>query len=160
MCYYKGDLEGDDNLSKNFLVKHSIIVTCISNDLKHDAFAVRSFEEKALCVLNINRKTQNLNNYIIKFSDGEACQYEGKNSFSHLSKAINNVSHNFFETLHGKSPLHCLGAVVKTHITMLWSLARLWLRMLMTPTSSVKKKSLNMELRPSAKMINTSKRDI
>ena len=61
--YYKENLQGDGNISKNFLVKHSIIV--ISNDLKHDAFAVRSFEEKALGILNINRKIQDFKNILL-----------------------------------------------------------------------------------------------
>ena len=107
MCYYKGKIEVE-NSDEDFLVKHSIIA--ISNDTKHDAFAVKSFEKNVYEVLNTEI---NHINRIIKFSDGAACQYKGKNTFAHLSKDEYNITHNYFETSHGKSPCDGLGAVVK-----------------------------------------------
>lgn len=73
MCYYKGKSEIENGDEENFLVKHSVIA--ISNDTKHDAFAVQRFEKEVLEVLDT--EMDNINQ-IIKFSDGATCQYKGK----------------------------------------------------------------------------------
>lgn len=110
MCYYREKVKNENEM----LVEHSIIA--ISNDPKHDAFAVKVYEKKALELLN-NEMGQI--DHIFKFSDGAACQYKGKNTFAHLSKDEKTVTHNYFETSHGKSPCDGLGAVVKILATML-----------------------------------------
>jgi hypothetical protein len=108
MIYYvqQGSDNGDDNVKT--LVKHQVIA--ISNDVKHDAFAVKVFEKKVIEVLEEDNVQVT---ELIKFSDGAAPQYKGKNSFAHLSKEQVKSSHSYFETSHGKSPCDGLGAVVK-----------------------------------------------
>ena len=114
MRYYlekqEESLEDQNNNTKETfkLVKHSIVV--ISNDTRHDAHAVRIYEEKALEVLKKEFEITE----IIKFSDGCAAQYKGKNSFAHLSQSDIKTSRNYFETSQGKSPCDGLGAVIKS----------------------------------------------
>lgn len=77
MCYYienSAQKQSEEELEKLF--KHLVIV--VSNDVKHDAFAVKVYENKALDLL----KNEGLKIYVIeKFSDGAAAQYKGKTHF-------------------------------------------------------------------------------
>lgn len=94
------------------LVKHSI--TGISNSKKHDSFAVKVFEEKAVALLEKSGKTFSA---IHQWTDGCAAQYKCKAAFARLTHRIPPefpiVNRNFFETSHGKSVCDGLGAVVK-----------------------------------------------
>ena len=57
--------------------QHSVIV--VRNDVKHDEFAVKVYENKALDLL----KNEGLKIDVIeKFSDGAAAQYKGKKQIS------------------------------------------------------------------------------
>ena len=98
MCYYRESRQTEKETLENVIVKHSVIA--ISNDTRHGVFAVKAFEARALEILSKERSNINL---LIKFSDGAACQYKGKNSFAHLSKDPKQIIHNYFETSHGKS---------------------------------------------------------
>ena len=116
MCYYtenasninedKDETEKDDTETKQ-LVKHSVIV--ISNDMKHDAFAVKEFEKETIDLL----KKETQVNKVVKFSDGCASQYKGKIAFAQLSESEKPIMRNYFETSNGKSPCDRLGAIVK-----------------------------------------------
>lgn len=86
MCYYIEDsaqkqseeeIEEGSQEEVEKLVKHSVIV--VSNDVKHDAFAVKVYENKALDLL----KNEGLKIDVIeKFSDGAAAQYKEKKHIS------------------------------------------------------------------------------
>jgi hypothetical protein len=108
MCYYKENRTDETGEEECLLVKHSVVV--ISDDIKHDAFAVKAYEKHVMEILN--GQIVNIEQ-VIKFSDGAACQYKGKNTFAYLSKETLKVTHNYFETSHGKSPCDGLGAVIK-----------------------------------------------
>lgn len=109
MCYYLEKAVNQESLEEEEkLVKHPIIV--ISNDVQHNAFAVKVFEDKAFKLL----RDEGLKiNHVDKFSDGAAAQYKGKNTFLHTSLSDIKTQHHYFETSHGKSPCDGLGAVVK-----------------------------------------------
>ena len=67
------EIEEESQEEVKKLVKHS--VTVVSNDVKHDAFAVKVYANKALDLL----KNEGLKIDVIeKFSDGAAAQYNGK----------------------------------------------------------------------------------
>lgn len=82
MCYYiensaqkqsEEEIEEESQEEVEKLVKHSVIV--VRNDVKHDAFAVKMYENKALDLL----KNEGLKIDVIeKFSDGAAAQYKEK----------------------------------------------------------------------------------
>lgn len=111
MTYYTEkhtDDTNDTNTSETLLVKHPVIA--FSNDTKHDSFAVKQFEKAIMSLLQDEGKEIR---EVIKFYDGAACQYKGKNSFANLSVEPIKTIHNYFETSHGKSPCDGLGAVAK-----------------------------------------------
>lgn len=93
-----------------FLVKHSLIV--ISDDMTHDAFAVKVFEDEALKILA--SEIPDLKK-VHEWTDGCAAQYKAKNSFYILSQRGTSpvITRDYFETSHGKGVCDGLGAVVK-----------------------------------------------
>lgn len=101
MMYYYKDADKK-------LVKHALIA--ISDDLRHDASAVKHFEQAA--VDHLSEQGMQIKSLHI-WSDGCAAQYKGKNAFFDLTEQKIPVTHNFFVTSHGKSVCDGLGAVVK-----------------------------------------------
>ncbi len=89
------------------LMKHAVIM--ISDDLKHDSFAVKVFEERCFEILN----TLGSFSKIHEWSDGCGVQYKAKTAFTILSKRGLNVTRHYFETSHGKNVCDGLGAIVK-----------------------------------------------
>lgn len=93
------------------LVKHAIIA--ISDDLSHDSYAVKAFEDlafqKVLEEVPINM--------VHEWSDGCAVQDKAKTAFSILAERATTgnikVRRNFFEISHGKSVCDGLGAIIK-----------------------------------------------
>ena len=96
------------------LVTHSVVV--ISDDLKHDAFAVDSFIRKVHSFFyekNLKFKRS------IEWSDGCAAQYKSKLPFYLLQRRGSNglpVSRHYFGSRHGKNPSDGESAVVKSAV--------------------------------------------
>jgi hypothetical protein len=92
MCYYiensaqkqsEEEIEEESQEEVEKLVKHSVIV--VSNDVKHDAFAVKVYANKALDLLKnegLKIDVNKGNKKIEKFSDGAAAQYKEKKHIS------------------------------------------------------------------------------
>ena len=93
------------------LQKEGIIA--ITEDTKHDSFAVSTFEKVALD--HLQKKTQVTR--LHEWTDGCAGQYKGATAFANISLFPNDfgipVVRNFFETSHGKSPCDGIGGTVK-----------------------------------------------
>lgn len=79
------------------LVKEELMI--ISDDLKHDGFAVNTFIEKALEHL---AEREVVVNRIVMFSDNCGPQYKSCKVFETLSKANIPVMRNYFGASHGK----------------------------------------------------------
>ena len=99
MLYYKqdGELKQDGYIA-------------ITDDLKHDAHAVASFEKEAIS--NVCSQGVDIKN-IHQWTDGCAAQYKGCHSFAEISQADSKhgckITWNYFETSHGKGPCDGLG---------------------------------------------------
>ena len=73
----------------------------ISDDLSHDKFAVKKFEELSLQFL----KPKGINpKYIVMFSDNCKSQYKGRGTFQFHSLSEIPIMHMFFGARHGKGP--------------------------------------------------------
>ena len=73
----------------------------ISDDLSHDKYAVKKFEELSLQFL----KSKGINpKYIVVFSDNCKSQYKGRGTFQFHSQSEVPVMHMFFCARHGKGP--------------------------------------------------------
>ena len=72
----------------------------ISDDLKHDGYAVNAFIEKGLCHL---REKKIPIKHIVMFSDNCAMQYKSCKVFDMLSKMKIPVIRNFLCAKHGKA---------------------------------------------------------
>ncbi|CAC5417855.1 unnamed protein product [Mytilus coruscus] len=140
MCYYLEKAVNQESLEEEEkLVKHPIIV--ISNDLQHNAFALKVFEDKAFeLIRNEGSKIAQVD----KFSDGAAAQYKGKNTFLHTSLSDIITQRHYFETSHGKSPCDGLGALSKMCVGMQLKVARLSLLMPKTCSSTVRKRTRSL----------------
>ncbi|ESO85587.1 hypothetical protein LOTGIDRAFT_155075 [Lottia gigantea] len=95
-------------------------INIISDDMQHDAHAVRCFVETAVCHL-INVRGLNPQR-LIKFSDGCSSQYKSKTPFVDLSFAAEDleipiVEHHYFGSRHGKNQCDGEGGVVKNAAT-------------------------------------------
>ena len=91
-------------------------VCAISNDLKHDATAVKEFFSALF--LHINIMYPNINKVHV-WSDGCSAQYKSKLPFYHISQAFDSnyeVVWNFFGSRHGKSAADGEAAVIKTFL--------------------------------------------
>ena len=73
----------------------------ISDDLKHDKFAVREFEKRSLEKL---KEKGFVPNQIIQFCDNCAGQYKSKGPFQFISEAGIPTLRMFFGARHGKGP--------------------------------------------------------
>ena len=73
----------------------------VSDDLNHDKFAVRKFEELSLQHLKSKGVTPR---FIIIFSDNCKRQYKGKGTFQFHSESHVPLGHMFFGARHGKGP--------------------------------------------------------
>ena len=107
MLYYKqnGELQKDGYIA-------------ITDDLKHDARAVATFEKEAIC--HVRDRGVDIKK-IHQWTDGCAAQYKGCNSFAEISQADSkhgcSVTRNYFETSHGKGPCDGLGGIVKRKVS-------------------------------------------
>ena len=82
----------------------------ISDDLRHDSYAVKGFEDKAFDVL----RKQNDIKVIHEWTDGCGVQYKAKTAFAIVSSRCDpDVMRNYFETSHGKNVCDGLGAITK-----------------------------------------------
>ena len=105
VAYYKERMENEEPL-----VKPAIIG--ITDDHQKGALRVKMFEKEAITIIE-REKGKNLRT-VHEFKGGCASQYKGKISFFDISKQKEpDVTHNVFETSHGKSVCDGLGAVVK-----------------------------------------------
>jgi hypothetical protein len=95
------------------LVEESMV--CISDDLKHDGFAVKAFVAATNKHLKETRGLQITKE--VQFTDGCGVQYKSKKPFYDISQSHKENDHiverNYFGTRHGKGPADRLAAVVK-----------------------------------------------
>lgn len=92
-------------------------VVLISDDLKHDHYAVRCFEQTTLQHL---RSVRGLNiEHVVEWSDGCSSQYKSRGPFSSIAASIEDLNatleRNYFGSRHGKGPSDGESAVVKHH---------------------------------------------
>ena len=81
------------------LVTHEIC--CISDDLKHDAFAVRAYEQEAIKML----KADGLNiQKLYEWSDNCALEFKSKLPFELLSRMNVQINRSYWGENHGKGP--------------------------------------------------------
>ena len=110
VCYYKHKCVDHQ---KEILARHEIVM--ISDDLRHDTYAVREFEKKALQVL---KQDGVIVRAVIEFTDGSASQYKSRKTFEDISKSSIDldvsVKRAFFGSRHGKGPSDAVTAVVKS----------------------------------------------
>ena len=79
-------------------VRESLIM--VSDDLKHDHFAVKQFLGEAVSYC----KTKGIEfSKLVIYSDGCAAQYKGRNSLAFLSKEHIDIEWNYFGSDHGKA---------------------------------------------------------
>ena len=92
--------------------------TTITDDLKHDSFAVSEFEKVAVQHLRDNGTEVHT---IHQWTDGCAAQYKCRHSFSDISQAESKINakltRNYFETSHGKGPCDGLGGIIKRKVS-------------------------------------------
>ena len=81
------------------LVTHEI--SCISDDLKHDAFAVRAFELEAIHVL---RDSGVQVNHLLEWCDNCSIEFKSKQPFFLLSCMDIRITRNYWGENHGKGP--------------------------------------------------------
>ena len=96
-------------------MRHEIVV--LSDDLKHDTFAVASFEKVAVAELQACGVEFEV---LIEFDDGAASQYKCINSFEDISKSVSRlgvkVKRAYFGAQHGKGQSDGATAVVKSSV--------------------------------------------
>ena len=108
MCYVN-DTQAQVGISE--CKKESIYV--ISDDRKHDSYAVKSFMSVVNKYLIEHYQIKNQ----IQFSDGCAAQYRSRHTFADLSRSNITITRHFFESSHGKSEADGLAAVLKNAVT-------------------------------------------
>lgn len=103
VCYYK-DPQGN-------VVTEEIM--CISDDLKHDSYAVQKFEDATMN--HFKEKNMSFGN-IVQFSDQCPGQYKSHVPFEHLS-CCNKKQRLYFGSRHGKGPADGAIGRVKKAVT-------------------------------------------
>ena len=96
--------------------KHVVteIIIALSDDLIHDAHAVKAFHDATIEHL----KSRNIKfDRLIKISDGCSSQYKSKLPFFIMTKAFCKEERHFFGSNHGKSRCDGEGAVIKQEIS-------------------------------------------
>ena len=83
----------------NSLVTHEIC--CITDDLKHDAFAVRAFELQAIQIL---KATSVQVNHVYEWCDNCGLEFKSKLPFDVLSRMDIPITRNYWGENHGKGP--------------------------------------------------------
>ena len=86
----------DENCNKIVTLE----IVCFSEDLKHDPFAVKSYEE---ATENYLRKIGVRVNCIFQWSDNCTYQYKSKYTFDILSQSVTPKMRNYYGAKHGKS---------------------------------------------------------
>ena len=85
----------------------------LSDDLKHDAFAVTTFEKIAVDALKLHTKFD----LVVEFDDGASSQYKSFRSFEDISKSMSRfgvkIVRAYYGSRHGKGPSDGVTAVVK-----------------------------------------------
>lgn len=92
VCFFKCVLCGQ-------LVTHNIC--CITDDLKHDAFAVRAFELEAFKLLEASGVTLKK---VYEWSDNCGLEFKSKYPFYVLSRMSTKICRNYWGENHGKGP--------------------------------------------------------
>ena len=108
------------------VMRHEIVV--LSDDLKHDTFAVASFEKVAVAELQACGVEFEV---LIEFDDGAASQYKCINSFEDISKSVSRlgvkVKRAYFGAWHGKGQSDGATAVVKSSVRRAVTQGRIFL---------------------------------
>ncbi len=97
-------------LEDDHLVKHALIG--ISEDTRHDAHLTKKFETGVLDILMKQPGLADLQS-IIEWTDGCSAQYKCQVSVADITSSTIDLTRNYFETSHGKSPCDGLGSIVK-----------------------------------------------